>query len=416
MPSIRFENLSDSLSRLPNVIQSIPDIVRNPAANPLQTAILLGIGLVLALIVVLSVFIVLMRPSEEERRLLDEAQYGQPAVAPLPEEQAAADRAERTQRRMTSLTVTALIILVAAGVWVATGVTTSQSQTCTSCHKTTSHTAATQQDPHATVPCVDCHEGGGSFARISVNVVTRAEHLVLAQVNPSAAKAFGKPIASDACLACHRKQIEQTTYDSQLKVKISHTAPIAAGAQCTDCHVMHGGVVDATTVGMAPCLRCHDGKQASVECSTCHVGDPSAAIRPSVPVDELARVLVPNPQCTGCHIDMTRCNACHGISMPHSQDFKQYGHALPGALDLWDNNLRVCSKCHYPGHNNCVRDGCHTMAFPAHPSPAWKTLHKYTSWSGSSLTCGCHQWNPYDHNGMNFCQICHPVKPKDARP
>ena len=76
MPQVSFESLSESLARLPDVIQSIPDIVRNPAANPVQAAILLGIVLVFVLILVVSLVLVLMRPSAEEEALL--LQLGEP--------------------------------------------------------------------------------------------------------------------------------------------------------------------------------------------------------------------------------------------------------------------------------------------------------------------------------------------------
>jgi hypothetical protein len=69
MPELQFEDFATSLSRLPDVIQSIPDILRNPAANPLQAALLVGIVLVLALVVLLSVLLIIMNPSRQEQML-----------------------------------------------------------------------------------------------------------------------------------------------------------------------------------------------------------------------------------------------------------------------------------------------------------------------------------------------------------
>ena len=65
MPQLQFESLAQSLARLPQVVQSIPDVLRDPAANPLQAAILLSMGVVLVLVVLLSIILIIVRPSPE---------------------------------------------------------------------------------------------------------------------------------------------------------------------------------------------------------------------------------------------------------------------------------------------------------------------------------------------------------------
>ena len=405
---LKFESLGDSVSRLPQLIRSIPDTLRNPAANPMQAAILLGIVLVLALIILISVFLVIMRPGRlDEEPLVEEELLSDEEIAQMEAE-------ARAERRVARLTLASIIVLVGVLVWVAAGITTSSADVCSSCHQNTSHAAALD-DPHKGVACVDCHEGGGRVARVTVNVFVRVQHVVSARANTNNAKDFGSPAASDGCLSCHRHQIAGTRLDPQLKVKVSHKEFLAAGAQCVDCHVLKSGVVSAATVGMSPCLRCHDGKVAKAECLECHVSDPSQAIRPDIAANAMSSAQVPNPQCTGCHKDMSTCNACHGISMPHSTEFKAYGHARAAAVAIWSNNLQMCQKCHYRGHNDCLQEGCHIAPFPQH-SIAWAVVHRSSTWSGSAQTCACHDWNEFDMNGMNFCQVCHPVKPANATP
>jgi hypothetical protein len=199
---------------------------------------------------------------------------------------------------------------------------------------------------------------------------------------------------------------------------MSHKEPQAAGAACVDCHVLTFGVIGPVTAAMTPCLRCHNGTVTSSDCKVCHVGDPGKAIVPSVAPGAMATAQVPNPQCNGCHFDMTKCNACHGISMPHSIEFMAYTHARAGAIDIWFNGGRTCAKCHYPGHNYCIQPGCHQFPVASgHPNPAWATLHQGTSWSnGPKSACSCHNWNAQDHGGMIYCQICHPTKPPNAVP
>ncbi|MDR3686229.1 MAG: cytochrome c3 family protein [Coriobacteriia bacterium] len=413
MPQIHFEGLMQSLTRLPQVLQAIPDVLRDPASNPLQAAILLSMAVVVVLVVLLSVVLIIMRPSrEEEEELYGAAAAGAAGTAAG----TGVDREASTP--MSWLTVTSIIVLVLVAVWVTAGITTASPDVCTSCHFDTKHSAAKVDDPHKSVPCISCHESGGPVARATVNLATRFQHVLFARADSDFAGAYGGPVASDACVRCHASQIAGTFYDRQRAVRMSHKEPIAAGASCVDCHVLTSGVVGATTVGMSPCLRCHNGKQAKAECSVCHIGDPSRAIQPSVAPGAMASVQVPNPQCSGCHKDMTKCNACHGISMPHSEEFKAYGHARAAAINIWFGNGQQCAKCHYPGHNYCLQEGCHSFPIAAgHPNPAWATLHQLTPWkNGSQTACSCHKWNPWDHNGMIYCQICHPTKPANAVP
>jgi hypothetical protein len=380
--------------------------MRNPSANPLQAGVLLGIVLTIVLIVLVSVILLIMRPSAEDEELLRE-------------ERGEGPEAEAPAQPMSWPTVASIAVLAFFALWAVTGVTTSSSDVCLSCHSNTSHASAGTGDPHAKVACVSCHEGGGFVGRATVNLVTRVQHVIAARVDSSRAIGYGKPAASDGCTGCHRQQTSRTTLNRKRGVRVSHKEPLAAGAQCVDCHVLEAGVVGAATVGMAPCLRCHDGKTAKAECSVCHAGDPSGAIRSAVTTGAMASALVPNPQCDGCHADMSKCDACHGISMPHSLGFTAYGHARDAAIDIWNNGsngAKTCSKCHYPGHNDCQQSGCHNGRFPSHPSPAWRDLHKLATWSGSQSACSCHRWDPWDHNGMNYCQICHPVKPANAHP
>ena len=412
MPQLQFESLGQSLARLPQVIQSIPDILRNPSANPLQAAILLTITVVVVLIILLSIILLFVRPAREEE-YYEEGAAAEPYYGEAGEE--AAGEAPQLPA-LGPLMTWSLVVLLFAAVWVAAGISTSSSDVCASCHTSTVHTKSNAEDPHAAVRCVDCHESGGPVARVTVNVFTRIQHIVLARADSPAALSYGTPVASDACVRCHRSQIVGTQTNRALGVRVSHSQPLAAGASCVDCHALQSGVVTASTIGMSPCLRCHDGKHAKSECSECHIGDPSRAIQPTVAVNSLATAQVPNPVCTGCHTDMTKCNACHGLSMPHSPQFMAYGHALVASQELWNTgNLNVCTKCHYPGHNYCIQPGCHTALFPAH-GLVWKTMHGMTSWSGSNVRCACHNWNPYQHNGMNFCQICHATKPPGTRP
>jgi hypothetical protein len=102
--------------------------------------------------------------------------------------------------------------------------------------------------------------------------------------------------------------------------------------------------------------------------------------------------------------------------MPHTLEFEAYGHARPAAIQIWaTGSAKTCVKCHYAGHNSCQGFGCHSAPFPSHPT-TWRTLHQQSPWSKAETACSCHNWNPHDHNGMTYCQVCHPTKPANAVP
>ena len=84
MLGIDFQNIFGVLGRLPEVIQSIPDVLRNPAASPVQAAVFLAIALGLSIIVLLSIMLVILRPPKEPGRPIEEDVDEEPAAAPEP--------------------------------------------------------------------------------------------------------------------------------------------------------------------------------------------------------------------------------------------------------------------------------------------------------------------------------------------
>lgn len=401
--TINLQGFWQSLARIPDVVKSIPDVLRQPAANPIQATILLGIVLAFAAIVLLTVGLVVTRPAPDQS---DQAG---------PSEEKTENPSAPVLRLSSWLTVGSSIVLALSLVWIVAGLTTSNRDFCVSCHADSPHAAAPLSDPHKQISCVSCHETGDPVSRLTVNVIARIQHVAAGRLQPATATGYGVPAASDGCLDCHRAQIAGLRVDETRGLRVSHKEPLAAGANCVDCHVLRSGIIGPTSAGMAPCLRCHDGATAKAACPTCHVGDPAFAIRSTVPTESMAFRQVPDPQCGACHTDMVKCDACHGLRMPHSLQFKAYGHALPAANAIWNNNLKsACGKCHYAGHQSCQGPVCHTGSFPSHPSPDWKVVHQRASWSGAS--CACHEWRPSDNGGLNYCQICHSVKPPNAVP
>jgi hypothetical protein len=409
--NVSFESISDSLARVPDAINSISDVVSDPAANPVKATILLGIVVLFAMIVLVTVVMVFVRPRYE----FAAADAGDGFV-----EDAAARPRKRRRRGVWGwvaaiMTVVSATVVGVAVLWLVTGATTASSSGCVGCHSTSVHSTAPLTDPHRDIDCVVCHEPGGELARVTSNLPMRVQHFVDGQFNPVKAATFGRTISSVGCRQCHLAALGVIGIDAARGLRVSHKEPLAAGAECIDCHRLQDGQVMARTVGMETCLRCHDGKQAKSGCAVCHDGDPAKAIVSKLPKTSIAGPLVPNPPCDVCHFDMTRCDNCHGLRMPHTPLFKTYGHARAGALNVWDNGGQLCGKCHYPGRRACTQEGCHMYKFPQH-ALSWKHDHQQAVWSRADSICRCHDWSSREHDGMNFCQICHPTLPPGARP
>lgn len=395
--SVTFEDLAGSLARIPDALSSIPGTLRNPAADPTRSMLVLGIVVIAVLIGVLGVVLSVMGPI-----------YGPGASrratgggAGVPERGLPARRS-----RMSYLSRMALFVCIAALLWVSLGASSAARYTCLTCHDDNPH-AGVDGDPHASVQCVRCHEDGGGLARVVIGPALRLEHVARTNLAGQSGDVYGAAISSASCTSCHEGALSGVSEDKTRLLRMSHAEPLEAGADCTDCHALDEGIVSAQTVGMDPCLRCHKGSPASASCTQCHLGEPARAVLAvKAKPGALQQSLVPNPGCDGCHAASTSCDSCHGLHMPHSQEFMAYGHARAGAIDIWENDGRGCGKCHYPGRRDC-RD-CHS-GFPSHPR-SFRYSHQQIPWGSS---CGCHQWDP-SVSGIQFCQICHPTKPASA--
>lgn len=144
----------------------------------------------------------------------------------------------------------------------------------------------------------------------------------------------------------------------------------------------------ASSAIMTTCTDCHDGKTASRECGTCHVGD--IAYAGNGP-DAYARVELTSPTtCEGCH-PLDGCYECHGIEMPHPEGWADPKmHAPSGAFDT-----TVCVTCHDPGCTDCH------MQIHVNHGPNWRTEHQTAD---RSYCTRCHDPNKV---GTDMCRLCH---------
>lgn len=292
--------------------------------------------------------------------------------------------------------VPVLLVLAFATTYVITGTDEYCARTC---HASQDVVRQAAELDHAS--CVSCHETPG-IPGLFANSASRTRMAVAAVMD----REPGGPVsvASANCSSCHGEDISATTR-SERGLIMSHAEPDAAGVACTSCHEASGHT-KRRDYSMSTCLTCHDAKQASAECVTCHSGDPYAM--PSANASEESTqtmgsgdvlypaVFISDTSCGGCHNEKKQCDTCHGIRMPHTPAFRTTGaHARAAAFD----RKKLCfEKCHV--EQECA-SACHIGNFNAH-GDNWKVEHAKADRDSG---CVCHAQRTGRTEPM--CTLCH---------
>jgi nitrate/TMAO reductase-like tetraheme cytochrome c subunit len=394
--------MSDLLTRdYGETLRLIYEIIVDPASRPIAALLIYGILVALLIMVLMGVILFITKDSGDEDEELSEVdeesaeEYEAEELTPEPEPETEPEPAKRRLR----LPVGLVVLLAIVGWWAATAVMTASTPVCLTCHEQSNHALSqAERDPHEHVRCVRCHDGGDTIVSFTTAVPRRVEHVVTGILKDKPTGDYGT--LDRSCESCHASDIARVTTNKARAVKMSHAEPLAAGAECLDCHTVNDGVVGVATTKMQPCLRCHDDKTAPAACSSCHTGDiANAVVGRSEPTTATAEPLVQNIDCGGCHAQDT-CDACHGVRLPHTQEFMDHGHARAGVEDLWYNGGRTCGKCHNDTNRPCT--SCHKGKFLSHGS-TFRTLHT----SGTPGGCDtCHAGMAY-RNDRDFCELCH---------
>jgi len=394
------------------IMQTLQEVVADPASNLVVALLLLGLVslLLLIIIVVLLLFVGSTDDDEDEDSHdaepelsasdEDEVEVSVEASNPDAKPRLVGPRTRRTLGVLGALAIPALIIAAASSAYIVTA----QDSYCVRCHpdqrslsavtKTTEASDAPAVQVHGNVRCVSCHEGSQAAGVIG-NVVDRMRHI--------AAYATGKrggqfaAVPDDRCLGCHTTIAQGVTLDKQRGIRVSHAQPIESGVQCRECHPDAGHIPTAVGGGMSVCVRCHDGKKAPAKCSTCHSKD--TALAGTEDRIFASASIVTKGDCGGCHTQKT-CDSCHGIRMPHDQAFLAGGHARLAGFE----KKVFCFRCHVV--NDCGK--CHSIATgrPWGHGEGWKAIHMNVT-PGTVAGCGCHGRSPYVQQGQDYCLACH---------
>lgn len=382
---------------LSSLFTQLLELLWDPTSNLTAALLLYGIIAILVIILIVAVLMLGLSAFQDE----EDDECGESASQ---EPQTRAPKVVREEIDLRSRFVTLGITLaVGSVIWLAAGFSTSQNPVCVGCHTSEPHSlleASGVVDPHASTACVGCHEPSGSLGHYVFNLPSRVTHFVDGVLQPALHPNYGRPTQS-GCLSCHRTDVRGVAVNEQRGLRMSHVEPLESAVECLDCHRYRDGMVAGHNAGMNPCLRCHDSKQASSECSTCHDRQAAAAARARS--TQFAAAQVEQVRCGGCHDERRECDPCHGVRMPHDQLFMSHAHARAATVDFWFGNGQTCQgSCHTDTRRPCRR--CHTELLGKGHGPTFAVPHELAS---SEVCDRCHQaWAITPQR--DFCDdVCH---------
>jgi nitrate/TMAO reductase-like tetraheme cytochrome c subunit len=301
-------------------------------------------------------------------------------------------------------------------------VVTNQPVFCASCHEMDLHYATWRQSSHRNVGCEECHVMPGMTSMFKSKLA--ALRLVKRHAQGSVAAAAIQGHVPDAnCKRCHPESPELVTYHG---LKITHKAHQTMGESCTFCHdrVVHGpkwlytgvtsekkqkqltvGTAYAFTPTMETCYKCHDGKKAANECSTCHVtlGErrPSAFDPAWVQAHKQEVKRRGEEDCARCHTE-DFCQNCHRSANPHRGDW------IAQHPDEARTSPSGCYSCHLaPAEPRPARvqemafcRACHGLRVE-HRDANWGQAHGREALANPAECQKCHT--------ASWCQSCHSI-------
>jgi hypothetical protein len=160
------------------------------------------------------------------------------------------------------------------------------------------------------------------------------------------------------CQDCHPYLDVPGKVPATLMSNFSHVNHLERQATCDSCHETPVHAASGTrTPTMARCFTCHGDEpqaQASGECDYCH--PPDFPIMPASHTQQFfqgghARLVEQSgsEDCLFCHegTEETFCRACHGIDLPHPDDWVRAQSGEPGGhVAAAYEQGESCARCH----------------------------------------------------------------------
>ncbi len=394
----------------------------------------------------------------------------------------AASRASAKRTWITLAAVLTALLAVFVIAVAASAAYTERSSFCVSaCHEMQPYGRTWKASSHSGVACVRCHVRPGIVRLLETKLSALREVYVHVTGQVKAPIAVTRQIPDATCLSCHpARKIPDPIFLSATQsaaptdsasatpafattppanaaprsappVGFSHAAH-AKGVRCIDCHaqVVHRGLPGRPSddpATMASCLRCHDGKRASIDCDTCHTA-PHPARGRCVDCHTLGTwaTRFTHPVPLGTSHRSVLCEQCHTqaktVTEASGRPAADMGFPA-GCVDCHkdhhhDAKALLCARCHVPGryapstfdHPSTGCQDCHTA--PHSDRGQCSRCHSQHSWTAhfvhpivlagvhASFPCSrCHTrgiGNPgldcstchgSNHGGLTDCGRCH---------
>jgi nitrate/TMAO reductase-like tetraheme cytochrome c subunit len=298
---------------------------------------------------------------------------------------------------------------------------------------------------HSQIDCKECHIQPGvvNYAKAKMNGLVQ----VYQKVTNSYTAPIQMPssIPNSTCEKCHNMKTTQVTAAGDLI--IPHDKHLTKGIQCVQCHsgVVHGDVSDRnvtfktdyskwndalgkqmmsdvkfTQPKMEDCIKCHEARQVSTACKTCH----STGMKPA---SHDAPDFKTKAHGQLAEKDIKKCNSCHQYMSDNpitdlqtktaSQQFLSNGNTKDTTISAQDyaKENSFCQKCHGtrpPSHGTNFVDGHGAIA----KADKQKCLacHSEQNTTSSTITSNGLVSNAVPTASSGFgsapaCSSCHPA-------
>ncbi|MDR4949457.1 NapC/NirT family cytochrome c [Neobacillus cucumis] len=327
--------------------------------------------------------------------------------------------------KIMTLTVLFLALFFALGTF---GLEASSSSSfCSSCHEMKPEYYTWKASSHSEVECVSCHvqPGAKNIAKDKAEGITK---VVEKETNSYTAPIqMPKDIPNSACEQCHDMSKRQVTSSGDLI--IPHDKHLAKDIKCTQCHsgVAHGKISERnvtfksdydkwdTSLGksmmsdvtftrpkMETCMECHEAREISTECKTCHTGGmlPKSHKQSSFKTSDHGEL---------ANKDIDKCNKCHQYMSDEEIQGLQSVSPTQQFLSTGTITKKSISAEDYAKENTFCKD-CHSTR-PASHVKGFVNLHGKLAEQNKEkcLTCHDYQKTGFNKTSNVTCNSCHPA-------
>lgn len=200
-----------------------------------------------------------------------------------------------------------------------------------------------------------------------------------------------------ACSGCHGDLDKVFKEGKVVGLLYRHEMHFAKGvSDCAQCHpadTHDADVVHKPT--MERCFVCHGRSEQAMApgtCTTCH--PPGFPDRPQTHFaadwkqahGEVA--LADRFQCLPCHDEESFCSSCHGLEMPHPEEWR----GAPHVQTFFTAGMETCTRCHLRDPEASEPDFCDSCHHPQDPSDvSWRSYHpEVVKTDGGGQCFRCH--------------------------